>query len=327
MVHEHGTHRAMRAHLVHYQCCFNQKEDMNGDIRMNRQKASIASLLLLASASTMATEGGGGIYPNGVENYMVGALPPPGTYYLLYGSRYEANTLQNNTGDKVPIDFSVNATAIAPRIVWVTNQQVFGGQLALHAIAPLVNLKVSAAGANGSDSGLGDMTFGAGLGYHLSSNLHYVVAVDVNAPTGSYNKNAVANVGRNYWNIEPLFAVNYMQPSGFNGDLKFMYDFNATNKDTHYHSGQELHVDFAAGWSLSNGWTVGVGGYVYQQTTDDKASGVTVVDNRGRALALGPSIKYDSGQGWFVTAKYEKESSVRNRAEGGGLKIKAILPF
>jgi hypothetical protein len=300
---------------------------MKAYLPMTRNNLSVAALMLLASTSAMSTEGGGGIYPNGIENYMVGALPPPGTYYLLYGSRYDASTLRDNSGNKVPIDFNVQAAAVAPRVVWVTNQQIFGGQLALHAIAPLVSLKVRVPGVSGSDSGLGDVTLGAGLGYHLSPNLHYVFAVDLNAPTGHYDKGAVANVGRNYWNIEPLFALNYVQASGFNGDLKFMYDFNATNKDTHYRSGQEFHMDFAAGWGLNNGWTVGVGGYVYQQTTSDTVSGATVPDNRGRAMAVGPSIKYDSGKGWFLTAKYEKEFSVRNRAEGGDLKIKAILPF
>jgi hypothetical protein len=300
---------------------------MKNDYSMLKTTATIGALVMMASSSVLATEGGGGMYPNGVENYMVGALPPPGTYYLLYGSQYEASKLRDKDGNKVPIDFNVQATALAPRIVWVTNQQVLGGQLALHVIAPLVNLKVRVLGTSDSDSGLGDMTFGAGLGYHLSPNLHYVVAVDLNAPTGHYNKNSIANIGRNYWNIEPLFALNYVQPSGFNGDIKIMYDFNADNKDTKYRSGQEFHVDFAAGWGLNNGWTVGVGGYLYQQTTNDKVSGSSVLDTRGRAMALGPSIKYDSGKGWFMTAKYEKEFGVRNRAEGGGLKVKAILPF
>lgn len=52
-----------------------------------------------------------------------------------------------------------------------------------------------------------------------------------------------------------------------------------------------------------------------------------VQGNRGQVLALGPSIKFDSGAKWFVTAKYEREFSVRNRPKGGGLKLKAILPF
>lgn len=288
---------------------------------------SLAALMMLAAAPVMATEGGGSIYPNGGENYMVGALPPPGVYYLLYGSRYEASTLRDNNGNKIPLDFNVKATALVPRVTWVTDKQILGGQLAFYAFAPLVDVKVRVGSVSASDSGLGDMTFGGGLGYHASPNLHYAFAVDVNAPTGRYDKNALANVGRNYWNAEPFFALTYVQGTGFNGDIKVMYDFNARNKDTDYRSGQELHADFSAGWAFGNGWTVGAGGYAYQQTTSDKQAGKEVPNNRGRAFALGPSIKYDNGKGWFITAKLEKEFSVRNRAEGGGLKIKAVLPF
>lgn len=285
-----------------------------------------AALLAIASTTAMATEGGGGIYPNGAENYMTGAVPPPGTYFLLYGSQYEATSLRDNAGKKIPIDFNVKATALAPRVVHVMPGEVLGGSLVFHAIAPLVNLKVKAAGSSDSASGLGDVTLGAGLAYHASPNLHYVYAVDINAPTGKYTKSDLANIGRNHWNLEPLFAVTYVQPSGINADLKLMYDFNARNKDTDYTSGQELHADYALGWGLGNGWTVGVGGYVYMQTTADKKGGVSVTDNKGRALAIGPSIKYDGGK-WLITVKYEKEFDVRNRAQGGGLKVKAVLPF
>lgn len=285
-----------------------------------------AGLITLFSAAALATEGGGGIYPNGAENYMTGAVPPPGTYFLLYGSQYEATSLRDNAGKKIPIDFNVKATALAPRVVWVTPGDVLGGSLVFHAIAPLVNLKVKAAGSADSASGLGDMTLGAGLAYHASPSLHYVFAVDLNAPTGKYAKGELANIGRNHWNVEPLFAITYVQPSGVNADLKVMYDFNARNKDTDYTSGQELHADYALGWGLGNGWTVGVGGYVYLQTTEDKRGGVSVPDNKGRALAIGPSIKYDGGK-WLITVKYEKEFDVRNRAQGGGLKVKAVLPF
>ena len=55
---------------------------------------------------------------------------------------------------------------------------------------------------------------------------------------------------------------------------------------------------------LDIGWTLGAGGYAYQQLNDDKLTGATVSNNKGRAFAIGPSIKYDSGKGWFVTAKY-----------------------
>jgi hypothetical protein len=52
-----------------------------------------------------------------------------------------------------------------------------------------------------------------------------------------------------------------------------------------------------------------------------------VANNKGRAFAIGPAVKYDSGKGWFVTGKYQKESSVRNRAEGQAFWMKAVFPF
>jgi hypothetical protein len=52
-----------------------------------------------------------------------------------------------------------------------------------------------------------------------------------------------------------------------------------------------------------------------------------VPDSRGSAFAIGPSLKYDNGKGWFITAKWQREMSVRNRAEGHALWIKTILPF
>lgn len=295
----------------------------------SRRMALLVAAAGLATMATIAqaTENGGGSYPNGAENYMVGALPPPGKYYLLYASHYQANTLRDAKGDKIPIDFHVTANALVSRFLWVTDQQIAGGQLALYAFAPLVDLKVRVAGAQASDSGLGDMTFGVGLGYHLSPELHYAFALDINAPTGHYDRNALANIGRNYWNVEPLFAVTYVQRTGINADLKLMYDFNARNSDTDYRSGQEIHADYAVGWALGNGWTLGGGGYVYQQVTRDRQGGGSVPDSRGRAFALGPSVKYDSGKGWFVTAKYEREFAVRARPEGGGLKVKAVFPF
>lgn len=288
---------------------------------------TVAILLATIGSAAQATEGGGGVYPNGNENYLAGAVPPPGTYFLTYASHYDASTLKDNSGNKIPLNFNVQADAVALRVVKVTDQQIFGGQLLFHAVAPLVNLKVKVGTNDASTSGLADMVFGTGLAYHASDKLHYVWAVDVSAPTGSYDSTKMANLGRNYWNVEPVFALTYVQPTGFNADVKVMYDFNGINSATNYRSGQELHADYSAGWALGNGWTVGVGGFVYQQITDDQENGATLADKKGRAYAIGPSIKYDGGKGWFLTAKFEQEFGVVNRAEGSTFRIKALLPF
>jgi hypothetical protein len=135
------------------------------------------------------------------------------------------------------------------------------------------------------------------------------------------------NIGRNYWAIQPVFGISRIDPNGLNADAKVMWTYNFKNKDTDYRSGQELIVDYAVGWGLNNGWTLGLGGYAYQQLTNDKQNGATVPDNKGRAFAIGPSVRYDSGKGWFITAKYQAENSVRNRPEGTAFWLKFVHPL
>jgi hypothetical protein len=154
-----------------------------------------------------------------------------------------------------------------------------------------------------------------------------VLGLDIYAPTGKYTKGDVANIGRNYWAVQPVVGVSYIDPAGLNADAKVMWTYNFENKDTDYKSGQELIIDYAVGWGLGQGWTVGAGGYLYQQLNNDKLAGATVADNKGRTFAIGPSVKYDSGKGWFVTAKYQTDTHVRNRADGAAFWVKAVFPF
>lgn len=295
----------------------------------------LANLLRLAACATLlgaanlsqATEGGGTSYPLGAENYMSGAMPPPGVYGQLFVNHYEADNLRGNDGSKLPVDFRVRANAIVPRLIWVSDYTVLGGSLALHAIVPLVDLKVSVNGQSQHNRGLGDVIFGPALGFHHSDKFHSILAFDMIAPTGRYDKHDLANPGRNYWVFEPVYAMSYVDPAGLNLDTKVMYDFNRSNPDTDYRSGQEFHVDYAVGWGLGNGWVLGVGGYYYRQTTDDRQDGERIEDNKGRSFAIGPSIKYSGEEGWFVTAKWSKETEVRNRAQGDAYWVKLTLPF
>jgi len=294
-----------------------------------RLPLAAACLAALGASHVLATEGGGSIYPVGTENYLCCALPPPGLYGMVFAQRYSADEVRGNSGQVVtPPTFKVTATAVAPRIVWVTPHTVAGASLAMHAILPVVNLDVKVLpGLSQSNTGIGDIVFGPALGWHHSPALHTLLALDVFAPTGKYDRNDLANIGRNHWSLQPIAGVSHIDPKGLNYDLKAMWTINLRNKDTDYKSGQEFIADYALGWGLGNGWTVGVGGYVYKQLTDDKQNGATVADNKGRAMAFGPSVKYDSGKGWFVTAKYQQESSVRNRADGSAFWLKAVFPI
>lgn len=297
---------------------------------MNKKiKAAIALMLATLAGSGFATESGGSIYPVGAENYICCALPPPGLYGIAWYQHYSADAVRGNGGQVVtPSTFKVTANAIVPRLVYVSPLVVAGASLGVHAILPIVNLDVNvASGVQQSKTGLGDMTFGPVLGWHHSESLHSVFALDIYAPTGAYKKGDVANIGRNHWAFQPVLGVSYIQPHGLNADLKVMWTHNFKNDDTDYRDGKELIVDYATGWGVGGGWTLGVGGYYYQQLTNDSRDGVAIENNKGRAIAFGPSVRYDSGKGWFITAKYQDEMSVRNRADGAAFWVKAVFPL
>ena len=290
------------------------------------KKSITAATLIGAALAANATEGGLSVYPNGTENFMAGALPPPGLYGMVFGNHYEATQVNDNSGNNLNIPgFKVQANVVAARLAWVPGTKVLGGDLVAHIIIPMVNLSVNVPGASQSKSGVGDVTTGLGVGYHHSPNLHSVAALDLFLPTGAYNKTDLANIGKNHFAFEPVYAVSYIDPNGFNGDLKFGYIVNSKNDATNFTSGNEFHFDYAAGWGLGNGWTLGVGGYVYQQTTDDSGAGAT--SNHASAMAIGPNVKYDSGKGWFGTLKFENEFNVKSRAQGNSVWLKAVFPL
>lgn len=283
--------------------------------------------LSLQTTTLQAMEGAGTSYPLGLEQHMLGAVPvESGFYNLNYAQHYTANRLRNNDGSKAADDFDLRAEAIVTRLVYVSDKQLLGGRVAGHVVLPFVSLDVRMNGQTDSDKGIGDMVFGFGLGYDYSSKLHAAYVIDITAPTGRYDSDKLANVGRNYWVAQPLAAITYAQPEGFNGDMKIMYNFNFENSETDYKSGQELLVDYDFGWGFAKRWVVGAGGYAYWQTTDDHIHGKKVHDNKARAFSIGPSVKYD-GNGWFFSAKWQKDFRVRNRTEGSAFWLKIALPL
>ena len=297
-----------------------------------------AGLLLADSTSLVqATEGGVSSWPMGIEIYGMGVLPPPGTYGQLFVGNYMADTLRDNAGDKVA-DIDLRVTTLVPRFVWVTEQQVLGGNLGFHALLPLNDIRLNIKnGPHEHKRGLGDAHLGPVIGFHHSDKFHTAMGVDFVVPTGGeYDKNDLVNLGTNYYTVQAVYAMTYMDPAGFNADARLMYDYNFENQDTHYQSGRELHADYTLGWGLGNGWVLGIGGHAYKQVSDDQcsaahcaaAAAVDAADgNRGSSFSIGPAIQYASKDGWSLSAKWQDESGVRNRTDGQTYWLKFTIPL
>ncbi|CAD5108575.1 SphA family protein [Zestomonas carbonaria] len=283
----------------------------------------LATALALAGGASLvqATEGGVSSWPMGIEIHGMGILPPPGTYGQVFVGNYLADTLRDDAGDKLPVDFDLRVTTIVPRFVWVTERQVLGGQLGFHALLPLNDIRLNVGGQRDHKRGIGDAHLGPVIGFHPSDKFHVATGVDFILPTASeYDKDDLVNLGTNYYTVQAVLAMTYLDPAGFNADVRLMHDYNFENRDTHYRSGRELHADYTLGWGLGNGWVIGVGGHAYQQISDDKCGASAQVDatdgNRGRTFSIGPAVQYASKDGWFFSAKWQDESGVRNRPEG-----------
>lgn len=284
-------------------------------------------LFFVGISSVSATEGGGGAYPNGAEDFMSGAVPPPGTYFLNYLTYYSADKIKDGSGKSVVPDFDLKVTANVFRFLHVTKTQILGGYWGMHIFVPVVNVDVSLPIGSQSKTGIGDIIIDPlVLSWH-SKNWHFATGVDIYIPTGQYDKNRLANVGRNYWTFEPIIAFTYLSDNGFDVSSKIMYDINTENKDTDYRSGQEFHFDYTVAKKFDK-WSLGIGGYYYKQLTSDKVNGQKVASdgNKGQAFAVGPQIKYDHKNMSFIL-KYQKEMEVKNKPEGDKFWFKLVYAF
>jgi len=304
--------------------------------------ALVVSVVLCSQA--WATESGGSYYAQGPEGFLVAAVPPPGSYFINYNELYFSSRFNDGSGRSMIPGFNINVVAEIVRYAHVTNVKILGGNWIFQGVVPLVHLDVSSGETSQTRNGLAGITVSPlYLGWHLG-DLNVVVGADVNLPTGRYSQNDLANIGRNYWNVEPVVAVTYLAPQGLELSAKFMYDFNFENGSGNfsgvnptgasYRSGQEFHVDFAGGWRFGSSWELGLHGYCYVQTTKDKigdASANEALDTlyggfRGRAFALGPGFRY-SFKPVQIFASLQKEVYTRYRPEGDKFWLKIVVPF
>lgn len=289
--------------------------------------AAAATVAIAAIAPSAHAIEGAVQYPHGAEGFFAGALPPPGTYFLLYGIYYDG-TLQDGDGDDVlvggeTVDLEVNA--IAPRVVHMTDTTILGGQWGMHAVVPFFRNTLETAAGKDTRTGLGDITVNPFILAWHRPDLHWAIGLDINIPTGSYDKDRANNIGANYWSFEPLAAVTWLPGDGWQVNAKAMYNIKLENPDTDYRSGDELHVDYTIGKSITDNLTLGVGGYWIHQVNDDEKNGVGQ-GKKARVLSVGPQLKWDIGHTSLI-AKWHHEVYARDAFEGDRFMLKLVTPF
>lgn len=270
-----------------------------------------------------ATEGGATAFPNGGEDFLVGAMPPPGVYGVLYFTHYSAERLNDGTGAPALPRFDLTVNAVTLRLDWVKPVTFMGADLwgTLFAL-PFLDMDLSLSPApgvllQGSKRGMADLAIGNGLHWKFGK-FEMINSADVGIPIGSYDESRLINPGLNHWVARVNTIGTWFPTPQTEFSYRLHWDYNFTNSATGYRSGQTIYLNWAAGWKPNPRTTIGVVGYFLRQITDDEIDGVrTEPDgNRLRSAGIGPVVKIVGPGGVFITAKYLHDFDVRNRPVG-----------
>lgn len=253
---------------------------------------SVALLWCLPAAS-YATENGGSVVPVGVQSMLPGLLMPAGNYLYNYNAWVNGFSARDEHGNDNGMGMTMATQAHAFRLLHVADPGLIGaGNLAFEAnfVYTRTSLDMDYMDKSTS-SGLSDITFGPSLGRHFGA-YNDIFALLVTAPTGEYDKNRLANNGRNYWGIQASWAWTWYprRDVDISGLAKIVY--NTRNEDTDYQSGIETNLEYSANYYFAQGFFVGVSGFWHSQISDDKQHDRSVGANGNRIneLTLGPQL-------------------------------------
>ena len=281
--------------------------------------------------NAQATEGGATNKIPGVDTVLVGVMGPPGSLRNtnFFGYYQASSTLDGSGNPRQGLsNFDLTAWAFTVRLQYVWPEAKFLGadvesRLGLSAYGDVrvhfdVQTPRGAVQRSGSSSEVapGAIVAPTLFGWH-GETVHQVAGPEIFLSTHAYDPAALANASTGFNSIAPAYWITWLPDPRVELDGSFVYLFNQKNSKTHYTSGNELNVDYGAGYAVSPVWQAGVSGYLYKQTTDDELNGTGVPGgNRGRALAIGPYVRYHPSRDFGVTLKWQSESGVENRAKG-----------
>ncbi len=312
-----------------------------GLVARNRLKASICAVPVLLSFSglVVATELGGSSYPVGVE-IAYGDMLKPGFYQLMYYNKSHAAAIKGNAGQDLGwARYEVNADTVSYRLQYVWDSKLFGASVESGASIPFPDIRLqrrisnALPDASGNRTGMTDPLFFPLRLAWKGEQVNQSVNFEIIEPLGAYAVAAPVNTGRNYWQFAPLYAVSWRPNDSSIFGLKLRYGVNTRNKANNYQSGDELTAEFSAGYKPTSQTTLGLQGYLFRQTSDDRLNGQsthlpgTGIGNRGSANAIGPFVSHVFSPRFVLVSKLQHEFDVKNRGEFDKFWLQALLPF
>jgi hypothetical protein len=282
-----------------------------------------------------------GTYRPGEVDLFAGVLAPPGGMLVKHYFMFQDADLTARPNN-APLNVHTHTITYtdATLIIYTTPWRFLGANWAIGTIAQsrIADQTLKVTPARGPTStqhstvgGFGDLIVSPLMLNWNFSRFHLVSALMLYAPTGSYDRRRIIDIGLNRWAVEPDVGVTWMDPeTGRHASLFAGYTINTENPSTHYLSGQEFHADFVLAQHLPHGLVAGMADYAVQQTTPDSGSGANLGAFKGRVIGLGPlagiTVPIFRTPVSF-SFKYDFEFASQNRSVGDELWLTASIRF
>src|SRR5665647_617580 len=281
-------------------------------------RAGVIALLFAAVPATSdAMEGGQSPYIKGYRDFLTGVLPREGVQ--VRHDLYFYNGTERSTLPQGQLTLGVRQVSNILGITVVTPYRIFGGDFGFALRGGVTGVeadqtivtRLGTSKRNGSLTALNDVALNPFIiGWH-AGNFHWNVTTTVFMPAGNYDKNRIANTGRNAWALSPQFGLTHFDPSsGWEVSGAAIYVNSFANTDTNYRSGDIVHVEYAVGKMLTPQFKIGAVGYYAQQLSADSGAGATLGSRKLRVAAIGPGVTFTftvNDTIVYLVAKYYRE--------------------
>jgi len=299
---------------------------------------AIAILAFVLKPAANATEGGQSLYLPGTYNdFSAAVFGPSGLYFRNDFFAYHGDISTAPIGGRVFNDVDQRVWLNWLKFNWQSDIQILGARYGAAFTLPIVlyghaegfvQLDPGQARRQNDRTGIGDLYLTPiQLNWRWNDH-HLTFSQGIFAPTGSYDRDRVFNLGRNYWGFDPNLSYTWVNEKlGHEVSVTAGYLFNTRNDDSNYRSGNEFHLDFLIAHHFSPLFAVGLPAYWYKQMSGDNGillDGSNLGSFRGESAGIGLAILFRpkiSGKDVSFTLKWLHDIYAKRHLEGSQLML------
>ena len=288
-------------------------------------RATVVACLVNPTAGNAAEYGSSQYLPGFYGDFGMATTPASGTYL----SNFLGYNWAENKTDEATLLFEL------PGVMHVSETKILGGTYSAgffpYVLRNAYTTKNDGIKREMERGGAGEMY---GVPISLSwqwKELSFVAFEGIVVPTGAYDKDRLLNAGRNSWTFDNNVGVTWNPDDGkYDFSMMFGYMVNTENNATKYRTGDEVHVDYSAGYYILPSLGIGVTGSYYRQVTADSGTGVPADTINGEYSSIGPVVTYTVKMGdrdVSFSAKWLHEYDVNNHIAGDYAILRTGLKF